>query len=88
MVRHTPVLSEAMASSSSLLSSCVGGDALPPSHSVLMYVLSVDSPSHAAFRCYQRAALSSFGLREGQWKLHALSSSHTFLLKLFYVIDK
>jgi len=32
---------------------------------LLVYVLTVDTPNHSRLRCYQRAALASFGVKPG-----------------------
>ena len=39
---------------------------------LLIYVLSVDSPLHSRYRCYQRAALAAFGVKGGHLRVDAL----------------
>jgi hypothetical protein len=61
-------------------------DPLPPSHSTLLYVLSVDNPEHNAFRCYHRAMHQYLGVRDGRMTL-APDKEHSYRLRLFYVLD-
>lgn len=61
-------------------------DAPAPSHSTLLYVLSVDSPEHNARRCYHRAMHRYLGVHDGRMTL-ALDEVHRYRLRLFYVLD-
>eukprot|EP00962_Isochrysis_galbana_P041731 scaffold15394_cov111-Isochrysis_galbana.AAC.16 len=61
-------------------------DAPPPSHSTLLYVLSVDNPEHNAFRCYHRKMHQYLGVRDGRMML-AVDNGHRYRLRLFYVLD-
>jgi hypothetical protein len=61
-------------------------DAQPPSHSALLYVLSVDNPEHNAYRCYHRKMHQYLGVRDGRMTL-AVDQNHRYRLRLFYVLD-
>jgi len=61
-------------------------DASPPSHSALLYILSVDSPANNKLRCYHRALHQQLGVHNGVMSLRA-DESHVYHLRLFYVLD-